>query len=311
LSLDTPLDQTATLNSQAATATPNGAAVTATAASELAVSVAVVSGSVTGIYSGNAFTGDSTLNGDAWAHLITSSAGTYSAQWNESPAGTYASSTALFKAAGAISACDLNADGVVNVLDVQLAADMYLGSVVCTAPSGLCNVAFHTAMINAALPGGGCFLPVLGVSPGTLSFGNIIVGNSRSQSVTLSVTGSGSATISDATVTGAGFSLGGPSLPLTVGAGQTANFTVTFTPSATGNVIGAIAFMSSALDSPLNASLSGAGVNSHAVSLSWTASTSQNVAGYNVYRIASPSPTPPNPPYPKLNSALVSGLTYT
>ena len=43
------------------------------------------------------------LKGNGWAHLITSAAGTYAAQWNQSPAGTYASSTAAFKAAGNVT----------------------------------------------------------------------------------------------------------------------------------------------------------------------------------------------------------------
>jgi fibronectin type 3 domain-containing protein len=45
---------------------------------------------------------------------------------------------------------------------------------------------------------------------------------------------------------------------------------------------------------------------SHSVDLSWTASTSTDVIGYNVYRSASPSG-----PFERLNSALVSGTTYT
>ena len=58
---------------------------------------------VTGISSGNAFDGDSTIQGNGWAHLITSSSGTYAAQWNQNPAGTYASSTVAFKAAGSVT----------------------------------------------------------------------------------------------------------------------------------------------------------------------------------------------------------------
>ena len=60
-------------------------------------------GNVTGIYSGSAFTSDSTVEGAGWAHSITSSAGTYAAEWNQSPAGTYASSTVAFRAAGSVT----------------------------------------------------------------------------------------------------------------------------------------------------------------------------------------------------------------
>ncbi len=66
------------------------------------ISLATV-GNVTVISSGNAFESDATIGGNGWAHLITSSAGTYAGQWNQSPAGTYASSTVAFKAAGKVT----------------------------------------------------------------------------------------------------------------------------------------------------------------------------------------------------------------
>ncbi len=46
--------------------------------------------------------------------------------------------------------------------------------------------------------------------------------------------------------------------------------------------------------------------SSHSASLAWTASTSANVAGYNVYRGAAQSG-----PYTKLNPSLIPGTTYT
>jgi len=147
-----PLDQTAVLNSQASTATPTGAAVTITAANEVVVSLADVAASVTGIPSGNAFVSDSTVLAGGWAHLVTSSLGTYAAQWNQSPAGTYASSTVSFKLAIAINACDLNKDGVVNVIDVELGINTYLA---CTAVPSLCSPSFVLQLINGAL-GGTC-----------------------------------------------------------------------------------------------------------------------------------------------------------
>jgi len=56
------------------------------------------------------------------------------------------------------SACDLNTDGVVSVLDVQLAVNMSLGSIPCTANingSGVCEVTTIQRVVNAAL-GGTC-----------------------------------------------------------------------------------------------------------------------------------------------------------
>jgi hypothetical protein len=156
-----PLDQTAVLNSQAATATPSAAAVGIAAANEIVISLAPVANAVTGIASGNGFTNDSGLKGNGWAHMITSSPGSYFAQWNQSSAGTYASCTVSFKAAivtGPASACDLNADGVVNSADVQLVVDMSLGLMPCTADivgSGICNSTVVQDVVAAAI-GGTC-----------------------------------------------------------------------------------------------------------------------------------------------------------
>lgn len=61
-------------------------------------------------------------------------------------------------AQGAVNACDLNSDGVVNVLDVQLAINMYLGLTTCTADIDtldVCNTDVVNAVATAAL-GGTC-----------------------------------------------------------------------------------------------------------------------------------------------------------
>jgi hypothetical protein len=60
----------------------------------------------------------------------------------------------------------------------------------------------------------------LAVSPTTLNFGSIAVGTNASQSATLSNSGPDGVTVSQANVTGAGFSTSGLSLPLTLAAGQ-------------------------------------------------------------------------------------------
>src|SRR5262249_1312063 len=93
-----PLDKTAVLNSMAASTTPSGASLTTTSPSEVVVSVVQVQDKVSGIASGNLFTNDSLLWGNGWAHLTSSSTGTYAAQWN-STSGTYCASSVSFKAA--------------------------------------------------------------------------------------------------------------------------------------------------------------------------------------------------------------------
>jgi hypothetical protein len=251
-------------------------------------------------------------DGDIAEDQTVTATGSYSAAAPLSSSGPWIMQMVAFKTAGSSSPCDLNADGSVNVLDVQMATDMGFGSppLPCTAPSGFCNGAFVQRVLNNAL-GQPCALPVLGANPSVVNFGSVIVGGGSTQTASLSVTGTGSTTISQATVSGAGFSISGLSLPLTLAAGQSTNFNVAFTPTTTGTVNGSIVLVNDALAPSVNATLLGAGVNSHTASLSWTASTSPNVAGYNVYRIASSSPTPPSPPYTKVNSSLVPGLSYT
>ena len=54
------------------------------------------------------------------------------------------------------NACDLNGDGAVNVIDVQLATDMYLGLRTCTANiagSGVCSALVVQQVETAALTG--------------------------------------------------------------------------------------------------------------------------------------------------------------
>ena len=119
------------------------------------------------------------------------------------------SPSAVWAQAG--NACDLNQDGVVNVLDIQLAINMALGSAPCAANvagAGVCNIAVVQRVTNAVLSG-------------TCSTG---------------------------------------------------------------------------------ASIAGA----HGVSLTWTASTSSNVTGYNVYR-----GTQTSGPYAKLTSSPVAATAFT
>lgn len=151
-----PLDRTAVLSNQPAIAAPSGAGVTIASASEVIVSLAAVAGGVSGILPGNSFVNDSALKGNGWAHMVTASPGTYSAQWNAGHSGTFASSTASFRAANSLNACDLNGDMAVNIIDTQLATNMYLGLRTCTANiagAGVCSPLVVQQITNAAFTG--------------------------------------------------------------------------------------------------------------------------------------------------------------
>ena len=166
-----PLDVTAVLNNQGSSSTPVSPTVVTTAPGDVIVALVDVDNQINGIASGNAFTSDSSLMNNGFAHLITSPAGAYFAQWNESPAGAYTSSAVAFKAAtsgsggttgtsgsgnGTQSAgpCDLNSDGTVNNSDVNLAVGMALGTSSCAASVEgplTCTVITVQRVINASL----------------------------------------------------------------------------------------------------------------------------------------------------------------
>jgi hypothetical protein len=149
--------------------------------------------------------------------------------------------------------------------------------------------------------------PVLQLTSSTtsLSFGSQTLNASATQSVTLTNTGNAAVSISQVNVTGTGFTLSGSALLVTLSAGQTASFSVTFTPTVAGSVTGSASVVSTAANSPLSISLSGSGALPHFVSLSWS-ETSSGVVGYNVY-----SSTQPGGPYNRLNIAPVGTMAYT
>jgi hypothetical protein len=149
---------------------------------------------------------------------------------------------------------------------------------------------------------------VLSFSTNSLSFGSVNTGSSATQSVTVTNTGNANVTISGITAAGTGFSVGPAGTPATLTPTQSLTFNVVFGPTAAGNATGTVTVASNANGSPATIVLSGAGAqtSSHTVSLNWNASTTSTVTGYNIYRS-----TTNGSGYVKLNSSLVSGLSYT
>ena len=99
----------------------------------------------------------------------------------------------------------------------------------------------------------------LSASPPSLSFGSVSVGSTNSQSLTITNSGTSPVTISQATVSGAGFAIGGVALPLNLNPGNRATFTASFAPTSTGNASGAVSFSAQQLSSPFIVQMTGAG----------------------------------------------------
>jgi len=148
----------------------------------------------------------------------------------------------------------------------------------------------------------------LGISPASLSFGNVTTGtSSAAQNVVITDTGNSSVAISQIALSGAGYTMTGGSAPVTLTPSQSVTLSVQFSPTAAGSVNGSISIVSNANGSPASVSLSGTGIApvQHSVTLTLKAGTS-TVSGYSIYRS-----TVSGTGYTKLNSSLVSGLTYT
>jgi hypothetical protein len=155
-----------------------------------------------------------------------------------------------------------------------------------------------TLTVNAPTPG------ALTPSATSLSFGNVIVTQSRSLVVNFTNSGNVNLTVSSPPTISGGFTASGISNGQIITPGQVVTLNVTFAPAATGSLAGSVTIASNASNSPVTVGLSGSGVLAHTATLSWTASTS-TVIGYNVYR-----GTVSGGPYTIVNPSIVAGTQY-
>jgi Abnormal spindle-like microcephaly-assoc'd, ASPM-SPD-2-Hydin len=161
--------------------------------------------------------------------------------------------------------------------------------------------------LSIPLTGTGTSTGLLNMTPTALTYGNVDVGSTGTQTVTMSAIGT-SVTISSAASNNAQFALEGVSFPVTIPAGQSTSFNVGFTPQTSGTQSGSLSFTSTAPNSPSLESASGVGVQpQYSVGLSWNASDSQNISGYNVYRAVYANACGS---YAKLNSTLNTTTNY-
>jgi len=147
---------------------------------------------------------------------------------------------------------------------------------------------------------------MLSVSSSSLSFGNVALGNSTAQLISLTNTGTASLSISNVSTSGMGFGTStGSNIVLTPN--QSLTVSVNFVPAAPGDVTGNLVVSSNARNSMLQIPLSGTGTtaSSHSVMLSWNPSSSA-VIGYLVYRSSVSGG-----PYVKLTSSIDPVPSFT
>jgi len=147
---------------------------------------------------------------------------------------------------------------------------------------------------------------LLSISATTVSFGGVVLDSTSTQTITLKSTGTSAVTINAPTLTGTGYTLAAGTYPLTLNPGQTATLNVQFQPEVTGAAAGKLTITStSSSGATAVVSLSGTG-NPHQVQLTWSAPTSSDsIAGYNIYRTLSGGST-----YQLLNTTVDAQTTY-
>jgi hypothetical protein len=159
-----------------------------------------------------------------------------------------------------------------------------------------------TGAVKATSPG-------LHLGSASVSFGDIQVGNTSAQSVTITSSGTAALTISAVTVAGTGFSASGLSLPVTLDPAQTAELVIDFAPDAAGAATGLVSLTTNASSDSATVALSGTGVTTaYEVDLTWDlpAPSSDPAVGYKIFRAVNNSDT-----YTLLNAAVDDSTSYT
>jgi Abnormal spindle-like microcephaly-assoc'd, ASPM-SPD-2-Hydin len=166
---------------------------------------------------------------------------------------------------------------------------------------------FSNPIVSLELNGVGDDSNQLIVDPANMNFGTVLDGSGGTQGGTLTAAAT-QVTIASVNISNPAFTLSGLSFPLTIPASGSQGFQITFSPETNGVASGTVSFLDGSGNPLVVESLYGVGTVSqgHSVDLSWNASTSQNVIGYNVYR-----GTQSGGPYTQINPVLDASTIYT
>src|SRR3954469_11199466 len=117
-------------------------------------------------------------------------------------------------------------------------------ALICTSACGGVTGGGGTSSGTADAP---TLAPVtLAVSPTSLSFGNVVIGNSSKQNVTVTNAGTVPIVISAVNFQGSPFSSSGLVLPFTMNGGASGTVAITFAPDTSGPVTGSVTVVSTA-----------------------------------------------------------------
>ena len=135
------------------------------------------------------------------------------------------------------------------------------------------------SVTTVSLNGTGITAGQLAANPISLNFANVQVMSSQTLMDSITNVGGASVTISQAAVTGPGFSFSGLNPPLTLNPGASVTFSVVFAPTSAGSVTGTITVTSNASNPTLNIPLPGTGTAQGQLAVS---PTSQNFGSVTV-----------------------------
>ena len=187
----------------------------------------------------------------------------------------------LFSASGVTTPMTLN-PGQTATLNLGFTSphvSSFTGVVTITSNSSAGNLTIN--MSAAGVAGN----PVLSVSASAINFGNVLVGQNASQSVTLSSTGNAPVTISDISVAGSLFSASGVPVPTTLNPGQTATLNLGFTSPHVSSFTGIVTITSNSSAGNLTINMSAAGVSA-ALSAISCVQTSMTGAGTDICTVS-------------------------
>ncbi|HEY5213535.1 MAG TPA: choice-of-anchor D domain-containing protein [Acidobacteriaceae bacterium] len=131
----------------------------------------------------------------------------------------------------------------------------------------------YTLQLNATML-------ALTINPASVAFGNVVVNTPTTQQITLTSAGTAPVTINEITLTGAGFTLSGPALPITLTPNQATTVDISFDPTAVGAATGQLTVTSNAsTKGTATVALTGTGTAAPVVAVAVTPATASVTIG--------------------------------